>query len=170
MVSFFLVLGQFLFCVVSLYHTWRYDHDEDIWRRVQNHEVPLYVLRVQSKTKIFRRIASTEMLRRVALTRTDVSEEYFASIIRVIRIDELGRTLAVTSKRSPLRSVLRLLVTANVGSSSPSLVFLLLKAIRSTETSVFIRATLHNFTEYGTLHSHRRENLRSYIALSGWAL
>jgi hypothetical protein len=34
------------------------------------------------------------MLRRVALVRTDVSEELSASIIRVTRIDELGRTLA----------------------------------------------------------------------------
>jgi hypothetical protein len=38
------------------------------------------------------------MLRRVALVRTDVSEERKASIIRVKRIGELGTTLAVTSK------------------------------------------------------------------------
>jgi hypothetical protein len=37
------------------------------------------------------------MLRRVALVRTDVSEELSASIIRVTRIGELGTTLAVTS-------------------------------------------------------------------------
>jgi hypothetical protein len=37
------------------------------------------------------------MLRRVALVRTDVSDELSASIIRVIRIGEL-RTVAVTSK------------------------------------------------------------------------
>jgi hypothetical protein len=36
------------------------------------------------------------MLRRVALVRTDVSEEISASIIRVIRIGELG-TFLVTS-------------------------------------------------------------------------
>jgi hypothetical protein len=36
------------------------------------------------------------MLRRVALVRTDVSEELSASIIRVTRIGELGTTLAVT--------------------------------------------------------------------------
>jgi hypothetical protein len=39
------------------------------------------------------------MLRRVALVRTDVSEEHSASIIRVTRIGELGTTLAVTSNR-----------------------------------------------------------------------
>jgi hypothetical protein len=39
------------------------------------------------------------MLRGVALVRTDVSEELSASIIKVIRIGELG-TLAVTSNRT----------------------------------------------------------------------
>jgi hypothetical protein len=38
------------------------------------------------------------MLLRVALVRTDVSEELSASIIRVTRIGELGTTLAVTRK------------------------------------------------------------------------
>jgi hypothetical protein len=39
-------------------------------------------------------MASSGMLRRVALIRTDVSEEPSASFIRVTRIDELGTTLA----------------------------------------------------------------------------
>jgi hypothetical protein len=39
-------------------------------------------------------MASSGMLRRVALVRTDVSEERSASIIRVTRIGELGTTLA----------------------------------------------------------------------------
>jgi hypothetical protein len=39
----------------------------------------------------------------VALVKTDVSEESSASIIRVIRIGELGTTLAVTSNRYMLR-------------------------------------------------------------------
>jgi hypothetical protein len=47
-------------------------------------------------------MASSGMLRRVALLRTDVSEELGASIIRVIRIGELG-TLAVTNNRRTLR-------------------------------------------------------------------
>jgi hypothetical protein len=37
-----------------------------------------------------RRVASSGMLRRVALVRTDVSEELRASFIRVTRIGELG--------------------------------------------------------------------------------
>jgi hypothetical protein len=39
------------------------------------------------------------MLRRVALERTDVSEELSASIIRVTRVSEIGTTLAVISHR-----------------------------------------------------------------------
>jgi DNA-binding TFAR19-related protein (PDSD5 family) len=43
------------------------------------------------------RMPSSEMLRRVALVRADVSEELSASFIRATRIGELGTTLAVTS-------------------------------------------------------------------------
>jgi hypothetical protein len=46
---------------------------------------------------------SSGMLRRVALVRTDVSEELSASFIRVTRICELGTTLAVTNNRCTLR-------------------------------------------------------------------
>jgi hypothetical protein len=44
-------------------------------------------------------MASSGMLRRVDLVRTDVSEELSASFISVTRIGELGTTLAVTSYR-----------------------------------------------------------------------
>jgi hypothetical protein len=43
------------------------------------------------------------MLRRVALVRTDVSEERIATIISVTKIDELATTSAVTSNRRTLR-------------------------------------------------------------------
>jgi hypothetical protein len=43
------------------------------------------------------------MLRRVALVRTDVSEESSSAIIKVTRIDELGTTIAVASNRRTLR-------------------------------------------------------------------
>jgi hypothetical protein len=45
---------------------------------------------------------SPGILRRVALVRTDLSEELSASIIRVTRIGELGTTLAVTNNRRTL--------------------------------------------------------------------
>jgi hypothetical protein len=67
---------------------------------------------------------SSGMLRRVALVRTDVSEELIASFIRVL-----------------LRSVRRLLVTASVVPSSPILVTLMKEAFISSETSVLTRAT-----------------------------
>jgi hypothetical protein len=50
-------------------------------------------------------MVSSGMLRRVALVRTDVSEELSASFVMVTGIGELGTTLAVTSNRRTLRSV-----------------------------------------------------------------
>jgi hypothetical protein len=47
-------------------------------------------------------MASSGMLRRVALVRTDISEELSASFIRVTRIGEIGTKLAVTSNRRSL--------------------------------------------------------------------
>jgi hypothetical protein len=106
--------------------------------------------------------------------KNDVSGEHIASIIRMTKIGNLGRTLAVTSNRSTqltvlLRSVLRLLVTAVI-SSSLILFSLMMEAIRSSEISVVTRAARHNIPDDGILRSHRRENLKSYIALTRWAM
>jgi hypothetical protein len=58
------------------------------------------------------------MLRRVALVRTNISEENISSIISVTKLGELGRALVINNN----------------------------------------------------LTKHRRENFKSYIALTGWAL
>jgi hypothetical protein len=56
---------------------------------------------------------SSVMLRLEALVRTYVSEEHSITIIRVTRIDELGKMLAVSSNRCMLPRDTRLLVIAN---------------------------------------------------------
>jgi hypothetical protein len=81
------------------------------------------------------RMVSSGMLRRVALVRTDVSDELLASIIRVTRIREIG-TLLVT---------------------------LMMEGLSSSETSILTRATRRNVPEDAILHSHRRENFKSDI-------
>jgi hypothetical protein len=78
-------------------------------------------------------------------------------------IDELG-TPAVPG------SVFGLVVNANVVPSSPIIVTLMMDAIHTSETSVLTTARWLNISEDGILHSHRRENLKSYIALNGWTL
>jgi hypothetical protein len=90
-------------------------------------------------------MASSRMLCRVALVRTDVLEELSASFIRVTTIGKLGTTLAVRSNRRTqrrnisavavvfLRSVHRLLVTASVVPSSLILVTLMKEALTSSE-------------------------------------
>jgi hypothetical protein len=72
------------------------------------------------------------LLRRVALVRTDVSEELSASFIGLTRIGELGTTLAVTSNRHTLRR--------NTEALSPF------------ETLVLTRGTRRNIPEDTILH------------------
>jgi hypothetical protein len=81
------------------------------------------------------------MLQSEVLVTTDVSEERITSIIRVTTISELETTLAVTSNLA-----------------------------RCEKTSVLIIATRHNIPQGGILLSHRRKNVKSYTALTGWAL
>jgi hypothetical protein len=69
-----------------------------------------------------------------------------------------------------LKSMRRLLVTASVVPSSPILVTLMKEALSFSEASVLTRVTGRNIPEDAILHSHCRENLKSYIALTGWTL
>jgi hypothetical protein len=83
------------------------------------------------------------MLRRVDLVRIDVSAEPSAFIIRV---------------------------TDNIVPISQILVPLSMEVLGSSETSVLKRSTRRHIPDGGILHSHRRENIKSYIALTGWTL
>jgi hypothetical protein len=60
-------------------------------------------------------MVSSGLLRRVALVRTDVSEESDASFIRVTKIGELRTTLAVTRNRRTLRRNTKYFFAAYVG-------------------------------------------------------
>jgi hypothetical protein len=66
--------------------------------------------------------------------------------------------------------VFQLLVTADVVLSLLIPFILMMEVIRSSEMSVLTRATRCHIPDDGLLHSQRRENLKSYIALTGWAL
>jgi hypothetical protein len=57
--------------------------------------------------------------------------------------------------------VRRLLVTANVVSSSPIPVTLMMEVVLSSKTSLLTKSTRRNIPDDGFLHSHRRENLKS---------
>jgi hypothetical protein len=104
-------------------------------------------------------MVSSGMLRRVALVRTDVSEELSASN-RVTRIGELGTTLAVTINRRTLR---RNTKGASIVPSSLILVTLKKEELSSSGTLVLTRVTRRSIPEDTILHSYRRENLKSYI-------
>jgi hypothetical protein len=105
------------------------------------------------------------MLRRVALDRTDVSEERIASIIIITRIDEIGTTYILF-----LRSILQLLLSVNVVPISLIIFNLMIEAIRSSQTSILTTVTRFNVPEDDILNSYRRENHKSYIAITGWTL
>jgi hypothetical protein len=80
-------------------------------------------------------MAPSGMLCHVAIVRTDISDA---------------------------RSVRQLLVIASIVPSSPILVTPMKGALSSSETSVLTRATQRNIPEDAIIHSHRRENLKSY--------
>jgi hypothetical protein len=62
------------------------------------------------------------------------------------------------------------LVTANSVPSSPILITLMMEELCSSKTSVITTTTRRNIPEDGILHSHRRKNLKSYIALTSWTV
>jgi hypothetical protein len=82
-------------------------------------------------------MASSGMLRRVALVKTFVSEELIPSFIRVTRIGELGTTLAVTSNRTQRGNKRRFLEDPH--------------CVTSQETPFFIVTAARNLRSYKQL-------------------
>jgi hypothetical protein len=62
----------------------------------------------------------------------------------------------------------RYILAGNQGESESFTLNLQVKC--SSETLVLTKATRHHIPEDGILHSHRRENLKPYIPLTGWTL
>jgi hypothetical protein len=97
----------------------------------------------------------------VALVRTDISEVNIAYIFGVKRIIDLGPSLAVISDYMLLTTKLP---------NSQILSDLITEEKRSSETSVLTGTTRRHIPEDASLHNHSRENLKFYIALTGWTL
>jgi hypothetical protein len=107
------------------------------------------------------------MLHRVALVRTDVSEELSASIIRVTRIGERETTLLCDIVF--LCSLHQLLVMASIP-SSPILFTLMMEALSSSETR-FLQEP-HGVTSQKTAYFIHRDDVSGilfFIYLWGWS-
>jgi hypothetical protein len=85
----------------------------------------------------------------------------YCSIIRVTRNTDIPYN-RLLSHIVYLRSLFRLLVTANAVPSALILVTRKMEKMRFSESSVLIRATRHNIPEDSIFHNHRGENLISY--------
>jgi hypothetical protein len=96
---------------------------------------------------------SSGMLHRATFIGTEVLDERSAPIIKVISIDELRTTLAERW----------LLVTANVVSSKPILVILIMKGLRSYEASALTRATRRNIPEDGILERNQVSEISRFF-------
>jgi hypothetical protein len=112
---------------------------ETIWINIdeEGNEKKNYVeISCHQSYSVSRRMPSSGVWRCVDLVWTDVSEELITSIFRV---------------------------EIHAGSSLLDFSTLKMEAIRSSETSFHIRSTQRHIPEDGILHSHRNENLKSYL-------
>jgi hypothetical protein len=90
------------------------------------------------------------MWRRIYLVWTDVSKELIASIFKVQKSASEEPVFLQTAATCSHWFLARWFST------------LMMEAIRSSETSVHTGSTRRHIPEDGFLHSHRRENLKSY--------
>jgi hypothetical protein len=115
-------------------------------------------------------MASSGILRCVALVRTDVSEELCASFIRVTRISELGTTLTVTSNRRTLRRNTSITRVTRIGELGPKLAVtsngVFLRSVRRllVTTSVVPSSPIH-FTLISVLTKATRRNIPEDVIL-----
>jgi hypothetical protein len=125
-------------------------------------------------------MASSGMLLRVALIRTDVSGELSPSIIKVTRIGELGITLAVTINRRTLRRNTKpfFIVTAvktsnltckvsllNTSKFSPGFYILILKCVALTFPSMSDFCLNHNNSKNNNIQSFSSIRVQGTVLL-----
>jgi hypothetical protein len=110
----------------------------------------------------FWRMPSSGMWRRLDLVWTDVPEKRIASIFMVEKSASEEPTWAGGCRLSHQSKTCRLQLPAHAGSSLANFSTLKIEVILSSETSVHTRSKRRHIPEDGILHSHRRENLKSY--------
>jgi hypothetical protein len=86
----------------------------------------------------------------------------------VITYLEVSNTFIFIVVSSGMLHCVALVRNASVVPSISIFVTLTKDALRSSETSVLIRATWRNVPEDAILHSHRRGNLKSYMVFKCW--
>jgi hypothetical protein len=92
---------------------------------------------------------SSKVWRGMGRVRTDVSEEYISSIIRVKRISELRTALEVSSNLYTLGK--NMLVIAKIVPNSPILITLIMEVIHYSELSVPTRGSRRDVPAEGIL-------------------
>jgi hypothetical protein len=120
---------------------------------------------ISSETSVLTRTTRSNILEDGILRKQSFSE-FFKDLRITLYILWNALLICLQMKNAVfLRSVCQLLVTANAVPSSLIFVTWMMEAISSSERSVLSSATRCKIPEEGILHSHRRENLKSYTSV-----